>query len=91
MVKDLEKEVEKGRAIKDMIDTEGWRVFELKIKQEIKDEYELLRNFPIEKQGLSEIAAEYLEHRANLNAYERVLGFIQEFLISKEDAQNKLR
>lgn len=76
----LERETEEGRAIQDMIKMKGWTVLEQRIKREIKDEYDLIRSFPIEGKPLQEIAAEYLEHRANLNAYERVLGFIEEFL-----------
>jgi len=76
----LELETEEARAVQDMVKMKGWEVLEQRIKREIQDEYELLRNFPIEKRALHEIAAEYLEHRGNLNAYERVLGFVQEFL-----------
>ncbi len=71
---------EEALAIQDMIKMRGWQIFEARIKQEIQDEYDLIRNFPIEKRALQEIAAEYLEHRANLNAFERALGFIEEFL-----------
>jgi len=75
-----EIEKEESWAIQDMIKTKGWSVFEARIKREIKDEYDLIRDFPIEKRNLQEIAAEYLTHRANLNAYEGVLSFIEEFL-----------
>ena len=71
---------DEGLAIQDMVKMKGWKIYEERIKREIQDEYELIRNFPIEKRSLQEIAAEYLEHRSNLNAYERALGFIQEFL-----------
>ena len=75
-----EELLDKGRAIQDMVKMEGWQVLEQRIKEEIKDEYDLIRDFPIKDRALQEIAAEYLEHRANLNAYERVLGFVEEFL-----------
>lgn len=75
-----EIKTEEGLAIQDMIKMKGWKIYEARIKREIQDEYELIRGFPIEKRSLQEIAAEYLEHRSNLNAYERILGFIQEFL-----------
>lgn len=75
-----EELLDKGRAIQDMVKMEGWQVLEQRIKEEIKDEYDLIRDFPIKDRVLQEIAAEYLEHRANLNAYERVLGFVEEFL-----------
>lgn len=75
-----EQKSEEGLAVQDMIKMKGWKILEARIKREIQDEYELIRSFPIEKKPLQEIAAEYLEHRANLNAYERVLGFIEEFL-----------
>ena len=75
-----EELLDKGRAVQDMVKMDGWRVIEERIRQELKDEYELIRDFPIKDRSLQEIAAEYLEHRANLNAYERVLGFVEEFL-----------
>lgn len=71
---------EEGRAIQDMVKMKGWSVLEARIKREIQDEYDLIRDFPIKDRSLQEIAAEYLEHRSNLNAYEGVLGFIEEFL-----------
>jgi hypothetical protein len=75
-----EKRTEEGLAVQDMIKMKGWKIYEARVKRELQDEYDLIRTFPIEKRSLQEIAAEYLEHRANLNAYERALGFIQEFL-----------
>lgn len=91
MAKDLEKDIEDGRAINEMLATLGWQILEKKIRQETKDEVDQIRSFEIEGKGLQEIAAEYLEHRGNLNAYERIFEFIQEFLTAKEDAENKLR
>lgn len=75
-----EELLDKGRAVQDMIKMEGWQVIKERVEREIKDEYNLIREFPIKDRALQEIAAEYLEHRANLNAYERVLGFVEEFL-----------
>lgn len=75
-----DEQIEDGRKIADLIRMEGWQVYKARIEREIKDEYELIRDFPIEGRSLQEIAAEYLTHRESLNAYERALGFIDEFL-----------
>jgi len=90
-MRDYEEQLSQGRMIKEMVATEGWQILEKKIRQEIKDENEEIRKFSIEKRMLQEIAAEYLEHRSNLNAYEKVLGFVQEFLTAKTIAEDKLR
>ena len=91
MAKDLEQQLKEGRAIQDLVRSEGWRILEQRIKRELKDEYDLIRDFPIEEKGLQEIAAEYIKHRERLNTFEDVFNFIQEFLIDKKNAENKLR
>lgn len=91
MAKDFEKDLEEGNKIQDLVRSEGWQILEQKIRQAIKDENGMIRNFPIEERALQEIAAEYLDHRANLNAYEKVFDFIQDFLTAKKEAENKLR
>ena len=91
MAKDLEQQLKEGRAIQDLTRSEGWQILDQRIKREIKDEYDLLRNFPIEQKGLQEIAAEYIKHRERLNAFEDVFDFIKEFLTAKENAENKSR
>ncbi len=77
-------EIEKRKAIQDLLRSEGWQILEQRIKREIKDEYDLIRDFSIEKKGLQEIAAEYLEHREKLNALESIFDFIEEFLEAKK-------
>lgn len=91
MAADLEKDIEVGRSIKEMIETEGWQLFRAKIEREIKDEYEAIRSFRIEGKALQEIGAEYIKHRERLNAFEAIFDFIQEFLKAKENAEDKLR
>ncbi len=91
MAKDFEKDLEDGKKIQDMVRSGGWQILEQRIRQAIKDENGLIRNFPIEERALQEIAAEYLDHRANLNAYEKVFEFIKDFLTAKKEAEDKLR
>jgi hypothetical protein len=88
---DLEKDIEIGRGINEMKSTAGWQTLEKKIREEIKAETDQIRSFEIEKKGLQEIAAEYLQHREKMNGLERIFEIIQEFLTAKEEAEDKLR
>lgn len=86
-----EEKLNQGRAISEMVRMEGWGIFSGKIKEEIKRERDEIRSFELEGKGLQDIAAEYIRHREILNAYERVLEIIDDFMASKKDAEDHLR
>lgn len=89
MAKDLEAEVEKGRAVKDTIESDGWGFIETKIKEEIEDERIALRD--VEVKDAFTMLAEFMDHQKKMVGLERVFEIIKEFLISKENAENKLK
>jgi hypothetical protein len=89
MAKDLESEIEKGRAVKDTIEMEGWKLIEAKIKEEIEDERRALME--IEPKTFPDLAMEFIGRQKTMKGLERVLEIINEFLAAKENAENKLR
>jgi hypothetical protein len=86
-----EEKLNQGRAISEMVKTEGWDLFSKKIKEEIKIEHDQIRSFDLEGKGLQDIAAEYIRHRESVNAYESVLSIVDDFLAKKVEAENYFR
>jgi len=89
MVKDLENEIEKGRAIKDTIESDGWKLIEARIKEEIEDERRAI--LEIEGKDIYSTAIEFVEHQKMMQGLERVFDIIKEFLVAKENAEQQLR
>jgi len=80
-----------GLAVLEMTRTDGWRWLEQKIKEELRIEYGELREFEIADKTTEQIASEYLQHRANANAYEKVLSMVETALKEKEEAAEAMR
>ena len=89
MVKDLEVQIEEGKAIQDLIRQDGWRLLQAKIKEEIEDERRALME--INPKSFPDLAMEFIEHQKMMKGLERVLEIVEEFLTAKENAENQLR
>lgn len=75
-----EEEYNKGRAIWDMTQTEGWSILEQEIKDEMKFERNELTTLDLKDKSDSQIVAEYLQHRANIRAYQKILNKVESLL-----------
>ena len=75
----------------EMTKSPGWRWLEAKIKEELNIAYNELKTMDVEGQSDGQIAAAYLQVRANINAYESVLAMIETALDEKEEAARALR
>ncbi len=80
-----------GLAVLEMTRTDGWKWLEEKIREELRIEYSELREFEIAGKTAEQIASEYLQHRANANAYEKVLSMVETALKEKEEAAEAMR
>lgn len=81
-----EEKFEAGLAVLEMSRTAGWKLLEVKIRQEILIEYDELREFEVAGKTAEEIASEYLQHRANANAYEKILTLVDTAIREKDEA-----
>ena len=81
-----EEKFETGLAVLEMARTAGWKWLEGKIREELVIEYRELREFEIAGKTSEEIASDYLQHRANANAYEKVLSMVETALHEKDEA-----
>lgn len=88
-MKDIEKEIEKGQAVEDVLKMDGWNLVKEKIEQEIKNEQMELRN--VEKGEAFGMLVDFLECQKRMEGLERIFDIIEEFLISKKDAEDRLR
>lgn len=81
-----EEKFETGLAVLEMARTAGWKWLEGKIREELAIEYRELREFEIIGKTSEEIASDYLQHRANANAYEKVLSMVETAIHEKDAA-----
>lgn len=81
-----EEKFEAGLAVLEMARTAGWKWMEGKIRQELSMEYGELREFEVIGKTAEEIASEYLQHRANANAYEKILTLVDTAIREKDEA-----
>lgn len=81
-----EKKFEAGLAVLEMARTAGWKWLEGKIREELAIEYKELRELEIAGKTSEEIASDYLQHRANANAYEKVLNLVEIAIKEKDEA-----
>lgn len=85
-----EEKFEAGLAVLEMVRTAGWKWLEGKIKQELSVEYGELREFEVVGKTAEEIASEYLQHRANANAYEKILTLVDTAIREKDEAADSM-
>jgi len=81
-----EEKFETGLAVLEMARTAGWKWLEGKIREELAIEYKELREFEVNGKTSEEIASDYLQHRANTNAYEKVLSMVETAILEKDKA-----
>lgn len=85
-----EEKFEAGLAVLEMARTAGWKWLEGKIRQELSMEYGELREFEVVGKTAEEIASEYLQHRANANAYEKILTLVDTAIREKDEAADSM-
>jgi len=81
-----EQKFETGLAVLEMSRTAGWKWLEAKIQKEIVFEFQELREMEIAGKTAEQIASEYLQHRANVNAFEKILNIVELAVSEKEEA-----
>ena len=75
-----------GLSVLEMTRTAGWHWLEAEIRKELNIELKELQDFDLEDLGAEQIAAEYLEHRANAAAYKKILAMVQSAIEEKDQA-----
>src|SRR3989344_4806310 len=80
MAETPEEILEKGKAIWEMEQTEGWQILKGQIEQEIELEVQDLINCPIE---------EDMEHKMAIKAYKIVLGMVDTARKDKKETEEK--
>jgi len=85
-----EEKFEAGIAVLEMARTAGWKWLEGKIKEELAIEYTELREFEIAGKTSEEIASDYLQHRANANAYEKIISMVENAVREKDEAASAM-
>lgn len=91
MLDSNEQMLDTGLAALEMTKTTGWQWLEQKIRNEINIELNELRNFELAELSVEQIAAEYLRHRTNLNAYENIISMVETAIEEKENAAHAMR
>ncbi len=91
MKDEYEKQLEVGMNVLEMTKSLGWQWLEAKIRDELRITNSELRTMNVEGMTIEKIASEYLQMRANINAYEGVLAMVATALEAKEDAAKALR
>lgn len=81
-----EQKFETGLAVLEMSRTAGWKWLETKIQKEIAFEFQELHEMEIAEKTAEQIASEYLQHRANVNAFEKILNIVELAVSEKEEA-----
>lgn len=86
---DLDEDIKQGRAIKDMMATEGWQILEQRINQEIEDERIALKE--VDKKEAFSMLVEFIDHQKTMKGLEMIFDFIKDYLADKKKAEDKLR
>ena len=77
-----EEKLERGRAIWEMTQTEGWQILSSLIAEEIQIETNELLECPIK---------EDLEHKQLIKAYKKVLSMVENLLAQRDEAAQNVR
>lgn len=80
-----------GLSVLEMTRTAGWHWLEAEIRKELGIELKELQDFDLEDLGTEQIAAEYLEHRANAAAYKKILFMVQSAIDGKDEAGRTMK
>jgi len=77
-----EQKLEQGRDVWEMTQTNGWKILQNQIQDEIKQETTELLDCPIK---------EDLEHKQLIKAYKKILRMVENMLAERDQAADNLR
>ncbi len=80
-----EEKFSTGLSVLEMTRTAGWHWLEAEIRKELEMETKELQDFDLDGLGTEQIAAEYLRHKANVNAYKNVLFIVQSAIDGRDE------
>jgi len=82
MASNIDEKLDRGRAVWEMTQTEGWQIIKSLIDQELEIESKDLLDCPIE---------EDLEHKQMIKAYRKVLSMVDSVLKERDETAQDLR
>lgn len=82
MTSNIDEKLDKGRAVWEMTQTEGWQIIKSLIDQELEIENKDLLDCPIE---------EDLEHKQLIKAYRKVLSMVDSVIKERDETAQDLR
>jgi len=82
MTDSIDEKLDRGRAVWEMTQTEGWQIIKSLIDQELEIESKDLLDCPIE---------EDLEHKQMIKAYRKVLSMVDSVIKERNETAQNLR
>ena len=82
MTDNIDQKLDRGRAVWEMTQTEGWNIIKSLIEQELEIESKDLLDCPIE---------EDLEHKQMIKAYRKVLSMVDSVIRERDETAQDLR
>ena len=82
MADSIDQKLDRGRAVWEMTQTEGWNIIKSLIDQELEIESKDLLDCPIE---------EDLEHKQMIKAYRKVLSMVDSVIKERDETAQNLR
>lgn len=82
MADSIDQKLDRGRAVWEMTQTEGWLIIKSLIDQELEIESKDLLDCPIE---------EDLEHKQMIKAYRKVLSMVDSIIKERDETAQNLR
>ena len=82
MASSIDEKLDRGRAVWEMTQTEGWQIIKSLIDQELEIESKDLLDCPIE---------EDLEHKQMIKAYRKVLNMVDSVIKERDETAQDLR
>ena len=82
MADSIDQKLDRGRAVWEMTQTEGWQIIKSLIDQELEIESKDLLDCPIE---------EDLEHKQMIKAYRKVLSMVDSVIKERDETAQDLR
>ena len=82
MIDSIDQKLDRGRAVWEMTQTEGWNIIKSLIDQELEIESKDLLDCPIE---------EDLEHKQMIKAYRKVLSMVDSVIKERDETAQNLR
>lgn len=82
MANNIDEKLDRGRAVWEMTQTEGWHIIENLVNKEIEIETKDLLDCPVE---------EDLEHKQLIKAYKKVLSMVTGVIKERDETAQSLR